>query len=77
MEKKKIAAATAAVFTYIKTMEEAACYSSQSFENDNAASLAMPDREISGKGPRNFNAWTNAGRLTQMQQNSMVLMKIR
>jgi hypothetical protein len=74
MDKKKIAAATAAVFAYIKTQEEAAYYASQAEKgNVSEATVETMPAEKTGK----FSAWANAGRLNHMQQNSMMLMKIK
>ena len=74
MDKKKIAAASAAVFTYIKTQEEAAYFAANSGmenQNETAAEKTLTEKTL------RFSAWANAGRLSQMQQNTMMLMKIR
>lgn len=62
MENKKLAAATAAVFTYIKTQEEAAFYAA-------TAGPAMEEAEIKVApiAQVQFNAWGSAGRNDQMQ----------
>jgi hypothetical protein len=61
MENKKLAAATAAVFTYIKTQEEAAFYAA-------GAGLAVEEAVAAIPGPQvQFNAWGTAGRSDQMQ----------
>ncbi|SMC78978.1 hypothetical protein SAMN02746065_11065 [Desulfocicer vacuolatum DSM 3385] len=61
MENKKLAAATAAVFTYIKTQEEAAFYAAGPAPEEEA--VAAP-----AAGPQvQFNAWGAAGRNDQMQ----------
>jgi len=91
MDNKKIAAATSAVFTYIKTQEEAAYYAGATMDAEaNAvdpmagdmtaemAALAALVEKIGARGFDNrFSAWANAGRISQMQQNSMVNMKIK
>ncbi|MFK5952117.1 MAG: hypothetical protein QM498_03600 [Desulfobacterium sp.] len=63
MENKKLAAATAAVFTYIKTQEEAAFY---------AATAGPALEEVVEAAPVGgpqapFNAWGAVGRNDQMQ----------
>ncbi len=64
MDKKKLAAATAAVFTYIKTQEEAAFFASAGGPAPETAAV-VPD---GGSGPRMiFNTWGTAGRSDQMQ----------
>ena len=63
MDKKKLAAATAAVFTYIKTQEEAAFYAS-----GGAPMEAVSDvPQTPSPAPVMFNAWGTAGRSDQMQ----------
>ena len=62
MDKKKLAAATAAVFTYIKTQEEAAFFASGGALETEAA-IDLPD----APSPVMFNAWGAAGRSDQMQ----------
>ncbi|MCK5311837.1 MAG: hypothetical protein KAJ62_07000 [Desulfobacteraceae bacterium] len=74
MDNKKIAAATAAVFTYIKTQEEAAYYASQA---ETGNEVETPVEMIETDRTSKFSSWANAGRLNQMQQNSMMLMKVR
>ncbi len=59
MKNKKLAAATAAVFTYIKTQEEAAFYGSGPAPEE--AIEAAPTAQVQ------FNAWGAAGRNDQMQ----------
>jgi len=69
LEKKKIAAISAAVFTYIRTEEEAA-YS---------ASLAGQNQGITAKqtgAASNLNVWGTAGRENQMQLRSMIQMRV-
>ena len=62
MDNKKLAAATAAVFTYIKTQEEAAYF---------AAAVPAPEEAVGASpalGPQTpFNVWGTAGRNDQMQ----------
>ena len=74
VDNKKIVAATAAVFTYIKTQEEAAYYAANAGVGDQAE---MPAQVIEIERQSRFSAWANAGRLNQMQQNSMMLMQVR
>lgn len=72
MDKKKLAAATAAVFTYIKTQEEAAFHAApESFGErfrDTAGKLlqAMPQQ----------NVWGITGRQVHMQANSMMQLRM-
>jgi len=61
MDKKKLAAATAAVFTYIKTQEEAAFFASGGAPAEDTAPKAP------SPAPVMFNAWGTAGRTDQMQ----------
>ena len=63
MENKKLAAATAAVFTYIKTQEEAAFYAASADPAPEAVVEAAPI----GVPHAPFNAWGAAGRNDQMQ----------
>ena len=67
MDKKKLAAITAAVFTYIKTQEEAA-FAPPSFEQSCVPSFAA--------NPQNYpSVWGLAGRNTQMNMRSMMQMR--
>ena len=68
LEKKKLAAISAAVFTYIKTEEEA--YSASS-ANQNQGITAGQTGTAS-----NLNIWGAAGRENQMQLRSMIQMRI-
>ena len=78
MDNKKIAAATTAVFTYIKTQEEAAYYAANANANAGAeGEVELQAQVIQVERQNKFSAWANAGRLNQMQQNSMMLMKVR
>jgi len=65
IDKKKLAAITAAVFTYIKTQEEA-----------QSAQINMPTDLIDSSGVTsdysNFSLWGYAGRSAQMQMRSMM-----
>ncbi|GAB6143392.1 hypothetical protein [Desulfocicer niacini] len=61
MDKKKLAAATAAVFTYIKTQEEAAFFAS------GGAPVEETAPKVPAPAPVMFNAWGTAGRTDQMQ----------
>ncbi len=74
MDKKKFAAMSAAVFTYIKTEEEAAyaaALSNQDQVNQNQGIAA----EQAGTAAR-FNIWGSAGRENQMQLHSMIQMRV-
>lgn len=72
MDEKKLAAAMAAVFNYIKTQEEAAAYHSQDAAN-------QPEPFYTGQmgqqmtGP--VNIWGISGRQAQMQANTMMQMR--
>ncbi len=66
--KKKLAAAITAVSMYIQTEEEAVIMSVPQ------ASTTEPVRQPPSP-PVPFNAWALSGRQTQMQMNSMMLMK--
>jgi hypothetical protein len=64
MDLKKMAAATAAVMTYIKTQEE-------------SASFGLPQEEKGGPFLAvRMNTWGMAGRSDQMQNRSMMQMGI-
>ncbi len=67
IEKKKLAAISAALFTYITTEEQAALSDSVS------QNQGTPDRQ-SGVN-LDLNIWGNAGRQYQMQLNSMIQMR--
>jgi len=71
MDKKKLAAAMAAVFAYIKTSEEAvAFHASQAMDTkDKIESQLHAIMQPS-------NLWGISGRQTQMQANTMMQMKI-
>ncbi len=69
MDKKKLSAAMAAVFTYIKTSEEAAC----------ASGIARPVQEpFLQPVPvvQQSNIWGITGRQTHMQANSMMQLRL-
>ena len=67
MDKKKLSAAMAAVFAYIKTSEEAAAfYGSQVPEP-----LLQPRQAV-----QPHNIWGISGRTTHMQDNSMMQMRM-
>ncbi len=76
LDKRKTAAVSAAVFTYIKTHEEQAYYASCGTDPGKADAPAS-DRVIPAERQERFSAWANAGRLSQMQANAMMLMKAR
>ena len=71
-DKKKIAAAMAAVFTYIKTEEEAACFAAQNGENQLTAALS--GIQASGMGVKP-NVWGSCGRTDLMQIRTMMQMR--
>ncbi|MCP4116539.1 MAG: hypothetical protein GY737_14225 [Desulfobacteraceae bacterium] len=66
MDRKKMAAATAAVVTYIKTQEEAGCLASGQDPSQGAAPLPAPG----------FNHWGMAGRSDHMQGRTMMQMRV-
>jgi hypothetical protein len=72
MDKKKLAAATAAVFTYIRTQEEAAFYSvpkdlgEGSIDTEGKLLQVMPQQNI----------WGITGRQVHMQANSMMQLRM-
>ncbi len=71
MDIKKMAAATAAVMTYIKTQEEAACFALSQGETPGAA--------LGQSGPLPtvcINSWGMAGRSDQMQNRSLMQMGV-
>ena len=70
MDRKKIAAATAAVMTYIKTQEEAA-YLAPAPGGGETPRGVLFDASLSNLCP---NAWGMAGRSAQMQVRSMMQM---
>ena len=69
IDKKKLAAITSAVFTYIKTQEEA-----QSAQIDKSMEL-IKSSEVGFNYP-NFSLWSNAGRSAQMQMRSMMQIRV-
>ena len=71
MDKKKLAAAMSAVFTYIKTSEEAAAF--------NAAQALEPVGEVESQLHRIMqpvNIWGISGRQAHMQSNTMMQMRM-
>ena len=67
MDRQKMAAVTAAVMTYIKTQEEAACSTLSRGEASEGASR--------GTGPlpiASINTWGMAGRSDQMQSRNLM-----
>jgi len=64
MDKKKMAAVTSAVVTYIKTQEEA------------ARLVSAPDQGAAAIPAPGFNHWGMAGRGDQMQGRSMMQMRV-
>ncbi len=71
MDKKKLAAAMSAVFTYIKTSEEAAAFHA-------AGDLESVDKVGShwNKMVQPVNFWGISGRQTQMQANTMIQLRM-
>ncbi|HKK90427.1 MAG TPA: hypothetical protein VJ936_03450 [Desulfobacteraceae bacterium] len=69
MERKKLAAVTAAVFTYIKTEEEAACFAAQAGHG-----LPGADEQPAGRPPAP-NVWGSCGRSDLMQIRTMMQMR--
>jgi predicted RNA polymerase sigma factor len=69
MDKKKLSAAMAAVFAYIKTQEEAGAYG--------AVQGVEPILEQLAPSPRvELNLWGISGRQTHMQANSMMQLRL-
>ena len=71
MDKKKLAAAMSAVFTYIKTSEEAAAF--------NAAQAFAPVNEVGSQLHQIMqpvNIWGISGRQAHMQANTMMQMRM-
>lgn len=72
MEIKKMAAATAAVMTYIKTQEEAACFALSREATPPGTTLVQ-----AGQFPAVcINTWGMAGRSDQMQNRNLMQMGI-
>lgn len=69
MDRKKMAAVTAAIFTYIKTEEEAACCVK------GAGKEQLQPITSCGVAPHHPSVWGAAGRSTQMQMRSMMQMR--
>ena len=67
MDRKKMAAATAAVMTCIKTQEEAACFDQSHEQNPGKVGL-LPAFCM--------NTWGMAGRSDQMQGRTMIQMGV-
>ncbi|MFO7884702.1 MAG: hypothetical protein R6U68_07770 [Desulfobacteraceae bacterium] len=70
IEGKKRAALAAAVFTYIKTEEEAACYAAQA----DAGPLLAEEDNLPGMDAR-ANIWGSCGRSEMMQIKTMMQMR--
>ncbi len=71
MDKKKLAAAVAAVTAYIKTGEEAA-YAAQQQAQPESPQMQKAVFQVMGPG----NIWGISGRQTQMQANTMMQMRM-
>ncbi len=70
MDKKKLAAAMAAVFAYVKTSEEAAVYPA------GQVSAPVPDVALNTQVILPGNVWGMSGRQTHMQANSMIQLRM-
>ncbi len=68
MDKKKLAAAISAVFTYIKTSEETAAF--------HAAQVLEPVEAQLQQIMQPNNIWGISGRQTQMQSNTMMQLRM-
>ena len=71
MDKKKLSAAMAAVFAYIKTSEEAAAFQGP-LVLEPVSQLAVQSVQVMQEP----NIWGISGRGTQMQANSMMQMRM-
>lgn len=67
-DKKKIAAAMAAVFAYVKTSEEAAAFY---MPEDSAEQIIQPIQSV-----QRPNIWGMTGRQIHMQANTMMQMRM-
>lgn len=71
MDRKKMAAVTAAVVTYIKTQEEAAQFAG-SMDNTMEGAVKQPET----MGTVFAGTWAMAGRSDQMQGRTMMQMRV-
>jgi hypothetical protein len=71
MDRKKMAAVTAAVVTYIKTQEEAA-----RFAGPLDSAMAGAVKPADAISPVSFSTWAMAGRSDQMQGRTLMQMRI-
>jgi hypothetical protein len=71
MDKKKLAAAMAAVTAFIKTGEAAAAGQNSAYEQDVSQAKAL----LQGPAPQN-NLWGITGRQTLMQASTMMQMRL-
>ncbi len=71
MDKKKFAAALAAVSAYIKTSEEAAAYAAQGV-TASTQEMVMQGQVVAQPN----NIWGISGRQTQMQASSMMQLRM-
>ena len=71
MDKKKLAAAIAAVYAYIRTSEEAMAYSAMQAGEPEPSMVPAPQVIA-----RPYNTWGITGRQTQMQANAMMQMRM-
>ncbi len=69
MDKRKLAAAIAAVYANIKTSEEALAYAGAQPEEQAAADMVQADIHP-------YNTWGITGRQNQMQANTMMQMRM-
>ncbi len=73
MDKKKMAAVTSAVMTYIKTSEEAsAYYAAEAPETLPESQISIQTQQV--QSPQN--TWGMSGRQTQMQANTMMQLRM-
>ena len=76
MDKKKLAAAMAAVMTYIKTQEEAAAFAAAPAQSS-ADPVLQPEMLVQPQvAMPPVNTWGISGRQTQMQANTMMQMRM-
>ncbi len=70
---KKIAAATAAVFNYIRTEEESACLAAAPYCTEMEA---VPAQQTTQAWASPFTAWGMAGRSDLMQGRTLMQMRV-
>ncbi len=72
MDKKKLSAAIAAVFTYIKTSEETAAFSASEGLGSVQEGISRAPRQVI----QQQNIWGMSGRGAHMQANSMMQLRM-